>query len=389
MKKSIELLEQINAVKVEVKDLAENGDLTAAQDKMKELEDKQARYEILKAVEDAPIDAADLEEVVPINPIEEEPKDAIHEFAQAARNGFRVYNTAPTTNNEGSGIQGAYTVPDDIQTRILQWKEARFSLRTLVDSENVTTMSGARTFQKKATQTGFSKVNEGAAIGAKAGPQFERITYAIDKYAGYLPVTNELLADSDANIADTLIEWLGREAIATENSLILTAINTKSATSFTGIDSIKTAINVTLGQAYAGDVVIVTNDSGLNWMDTLKDDNNRYLLQPSINPAEPMQMYLCVGARRVPLIVIPNAILANDTTSGTKCPIIVGDLKEYCKIFDRQVLTILSSNIAKVGTGADALSAFEQDLTLFRGIMRLDCVVKDAGALVRGQLSLG
>ena len=389
MKKSIELLEQINSVKVEVKALAENGSIEDAEAKMKELEDMQKRYEIMKAVEDAPINEAELKEVVPVNPITEEPKDAIHEFAQAARSGFKVTNTAPTTNNEGSGIQGAYTVPEDIQTKINQWKEARFSLRTLVDSENVSTMSGARTFQKKATQTGFSSVNEGAAIGAKAGPQFERITYNITKYAGYLPVTNELLADSDANIANVLIEWLGREAIATENSLILTKINTKAATTFTGIDSIKNAINVTLGQAYAGDVVIVTNDSGLNWMDTLKDENNRYLLQPSINPVEPMQMYLAVGARRIPLIVVPNAILANDTTSGTKCPIIVGDLKEYCKIFDRAQLSILTSNIASVGSGDDALNAFEQDLTLFRGIMRLDCVVKDSGAIVRGLLSLG
>ena len=74
-------------------------------------------------------------------------------------------------------------------------------------------------------QTGFTKVGEGGKIGAKNTPQFERIDYEISKYAGYFPVTNELLADSDANIASTLIEWIGDEARVTENNLIMGQIN--------------------------------------------------------------------------------------------------------------------------------------------------------------------
>ena len=84
----------------------------------------------------------------------------------------------------------------------------------------------------------------------KNTPQFERIDYEISKYAGYFPVTNELLADSDANIASTLIEWIGDEARVTENNLIMDAIKTKKEVKLSGLDDIKKVLNVTLGSAF-------------------------------------------------------------------------------------------------------------------------------------------
>lgn len=63
---------------------------------------------------------------------------------------------------------------------------------------------------------------------------------------------------------------------------------------------------------------------------------------------------------------------------------IIGDLKEAVKFFDRKHLTIVSSNIAQAGE----LNAFEEDLTLFRAIEREDCKVKDAAAIVNGTITI-
>ena len=97
-------------------------------------------------------------------------------------------------------------------------------------------------------------------------------------------MTNELLADSDANIANTLIRWLGEQDIATRNRLILNIMKSKSATELANLDGIKKLINVTLGSAFKDTSKIVTNDDGLNWMDTLKDTNGRYLLKRIRHP---------------------------------------------------------------------------------------------------------
>ena len=365
-----DLLDQINEKKAQVKILAMENKIEEAEKAKDELQALQAKFDLLKDVEDETPVVAD--EVKPVA------TDAIHEFAEAARHRFM------NINKEGTGIDGGYTVPEDIQTRINRWREVEFSLQSLVSTEAVSTASGARTYVKKAAHTGFSSVAEAGKIGAKSGPQFERITYTITKYAGYLPVTNELLADSDAAISNLLIEWLGKEDVATRNALILAKIATKEQTALGDLDDIKEAINVTLGQVYAGNVTIVTNDDGLNYFDTLKDKNDRYLLSPDINPDSPFSMTLAVGARRIPVVVVPNAILA---TTDSKIPCIIGDLKEFVKIFDRQQLSIMTSNTAQVGSGGSALNAFEEDLTLFRGIMRLDAEVLDEDAIVNGYLT--
>ena len=373
----LELLDSINKKKAEVKNLAEQGKLEEAKAAKEELKKLQDKFDLLKDLEDAkepPKDAGGTPEgMVPLKA-----KDAEKAFADAARAGFK------NSMSEGSQADGGYTVPEDIQTRINTWREAKVSLMDLVDSENVTTNKGSRTYKKRAQQTGFTKVGEGGKIPGKNTPQFERMSYEIEKYAGYFPVTNELLEDSDANITQVLIEWIGDESRVTRNKIILATIAEKEKTTLTGLDDIKKALNVTLGQAFKPTSKIVTNDDGLQYLDTLKDKDGKYVLQP--DPAEPMKMVLCAGATRISVRVIPNADMPSDTSAAgkRKVPMIIGDLHEAVKFFDRKFLTITTSNIASAGT----LNAFEEDLTIFRAIEREDCRTKDLAAIVNGEIVL-
>jgi HK97 family phage major capsid protein len=94
-----------------------------------------------------------------------------------------------------------------------------------------------------------------------------------------------------------------------------------------------------------------------------------------------MELRLSVGARSIPVVQIPNEVLASD---GTKVPFIMGDLKEFMKEFDRAQLSIMQSTTAAIGS----FNAYEQDMTLFRAIMRADFVVKDNKAVVRGEITV-
>lgn len=369
--KLLNLLNQINAAKDEVKSLAEAGKIEDAKAKKAELIALQEQFDLLKDVLDAVPN-----NIVPV-PAVDPPHDAIHEFAQAARNRFR---NADTKNNETTAEDGGYTVPEDIQTKVNRWKEAEFTLRNLVSSENVTTLTGARTYMKKADHEGFATVAEAAKITGKTGPKFERIEYKIEKRGGFLAVTNELLADSDANISNFLIEWLGKESVATDNANILKLItegeNFATKENVDDLDTIKEIINVTLGQLYAANTTIVTNDDGLNWFDTLKDQNGRYLLSSDTNSASPFERRVAIGGRMIPLVVIPNAILKTGPEKGF--PMIIGDLKEAIRIYDRQQISIMTSNTAAIGE----FNAFEQDMTLFRATLRNDYKVLDKSAIV-------
>lgn len=375
-KKLLELLDKINNKKVEVRSLVDQGKIEeakAAKDELKKLQDE---FDILKDIDDTAV--TNLENNTNKGVNFNQKKDSVKEFADAARKGFR------NSMNEGTAADGGYTVPEDIQTRINERRTAKTSLIDLVDVENVTTNKGSRTFKKRTQQTGFTKIGEGGKLSAGSTPQFERMSYEIAKYAGYFPVTNELLEDSDANITDTLVTWIGDESRVTRNKIILGVIDQKAKTTIKSLDDIKEALNVTLGQAFKQTSCIVTNDDGLQWLDTLKNDRGEYLLQPS--PADPMKMVLCAGATTVPVKVIPNDDMPSDTTTKgtTKIPVIIGDLKEGIKFFDRKRLTLITSNIAVAGE----LNAFEEDLTLFRSIEREDCKTKDDAAFVNGVLTI-
>lgn len=348
----------------ENKDVAKANELLNEVDALKEEYETEKRLYELEKEENTPTD-----EELDDRESAKNAEDSLKQFGQDARNGFK---TNKGTMVEGTPADGGYTVPEDIQTRIQTYRDSKASLLDLVRVEKVKTNKGQRTFKKRAQQTGFTKVSEGGKITAGTTPQFERLSYEIEDYAGYFPVTNQLLADSDANIGATLIEWIGDESRVTANKLILAVaktFGTKELDVANPIDSIKEVLNVDLGSAFKGTSKIVTNDNGLQFLDTLKDADGKYLLQP--NPADPMKMQLCAGVTVIPVVVIPNADLPNDTT---KIPFIIGDLNEGIVYWDREQTSIKVSDTASIGT----LNAFEENLTLYRAIEREDVTKRDS-----------
>lgn len=296
--------------------------------------------------------------------------DAVKAFADAARRGFK-------SMNEGTVADGGYTVPEDIVTQIQHFRDAKASLLQLVTVVPVKTNKGARTFKARAQQTGFTKVGEGGKIGAGATPKFTRVAYEIEKYAGYFPVTAELLADTDANITGELTQWIGDESRVTANKLILAQINGKDTVEVKSMDDIMKILIVTLGAAFRDTAKIVTNDDGLLWLATLKDADDRYLLQP--NPSEPAKMQICVGGKAVPVEAYPNTDMPSDEDG---IPVVIGDLKEGIIYWDRQQMNIKTSDVAAIGD----LNAFEEDLVLFRAIEREDVTQRDTAAFVNGRI---
>lgn len=368
-----ELLDQINAKKTEVKKFVAENKIEEAKASKEELKSLQDKFDVLYDLYEE--EKENNEEAIKNKAKENNKENSIAEFANAARNGFRVNNKMTI----GSKPDGGYTVPEDILTAINTYRESKKSLKDLVTVEKVTTSKGSRTFKKRTQQTGFIKVGEGGKIGKGATPQFERLDYEIEKYAGYFPVTNELLADSDANITNTIIQWIGDESRVTANKLILNVIKTKTEIKLEGLNGIKKALNVTLGSAFKATSKIITNDDGLQYLDTLKDGNGRYILQA--DPITPMSMWLCAGATKVPVEVIPNSDMPS---TGNKAPFIIGDLKEGIVFWDRQLMSIKMSDIASIGD----LNAFEEDLTLFRAIEREVVTKKDEQAFVNGYIDI-
>ena len=378
-KKMRELKALMERKLAEAREALDSGDVTKSNELMSEYAKAKGEYESEKAVYEAE-KAAGLENTVKMETVKDVPKiapekSAFVKFGEAAKLGF------PKNLNETTDTEGGYTVPEDVVNTIYELRDAEFSLRDEVTVENVTTNKGKRTYKNRADMTGFVKVDEAGKIPKAEEPTFAIVEYLIEKYGGYFPVTNELLEDSVENIANVLVNWIAGESRATVNKNILDEIKTTftEATDLKDLDGIKKAVNVTLGAAFRGLIKIYTNDDGLQYLDTLKDQNGRYLLSP--NPVDPMQLTLGVGAQRIPIVVIPNAVLK---TEETKVPFIIGSMKDAIVFYERRGYNIKSSDTASV-TG---INAFEQDMTIWRALEREDVVTKDKGALVNGYITV-
>lgn len=280
---------------------------------------------------------------------------------------------------ESVEADGGYTVPEDIVTQVNHWPEIVYSFLDDISVENVSTNKGARTYQKKAQTEAFIDLDENGAITKKiAAPQFERVTYAIQDRAGFMPVSNDLIHDSDANINAIVVEWLSRANIATANEKILAIIKAKSQVAIEGgIAGIKKIVNVTLGQAYKSGAKIITNDDGLNYLDTLEDKNGRPLL--NADPTDSARLALRCGTVVVPVKVVPNSAFA---TEGTKIPFVIGDLKSGIRKYNRQSMSLKASDVAVLGD----FNAFAMNMTLIRAILRDDYKSLDADAYVYGYI---
>jgi HK97 family phage major capsid protein len=378
-KKMRDLLSKINSKKELVKSYmdGETKDVEKASSILDEIDELEKEY----AIEEK-LYKMEKEEN---EPSEEEIKDKDEKsVTKAFANGVRgLISKDFSGNNETTNADGGYTVPQDIVTKVEKLREVEESLIDLVTVKKVNTLSGRETYKKKGQYTGFSSIGEGGKIPKKGKVEFAKLDWKVTKYGGYMPVTNELLEDSDEDIEALMIEWLANESRVTRNNIILAVIAEKETVDLENMDGIKKAVTVTLGSAYKNSSVIITNDDGLNYLDTLKDENGRPMLNP--DPTDNAKLALRCGTVVVPVKAFSNETIPSDET---KAPFIIGDLKEAIKFFDRKSISLMVSNTATVGTGNDALNAFDEDLTLIRGIEREDAEMRDEDAFVNGYIDL-
>lgn len=378
-KKMREIMAQIQAKTAEAKSFmaeGENKDVAKATALMNEVDTLRTEYETEKRIFEAE-KAEGIGEADPHTGNGQEEKVALTGDQIVAKEVRSIMtHIADKDLQESVEADGGYTVPEDIVTRVNHWPEVVYSFLNDISVENVSTNKGARTYQKKADTEAFIDLDENGAITKKiTAPKFERITYAIQDRAGFMPVSNDLIHDSDANITAIVTEWLARANIATANEKILAIVKAKDQVALDGIKGIKTVVNVTLGQAYKSGAKIITNDDGLNYLDTLVDTNGRPMLNP--DPTDSAKMALRCGTVVVPVKVVPNKAMASE---GTKVPFIIGDLKAGIRKYNRQSMSLKASDVAVLGD----FNAFAMNMTLIRAILRDDYKQLDGDAYVYG-----
>nr|DAU15118.1 MAG TPA: major capsid protein [Caudoviricetes sp.] len=376
-----ELLNKINAKKAEIKALVADGKIEDATSAKEELKDLQKSFDILADLDDDDAQNAQQQAQQGAAQTAAGEKNGLAKqvkaFTNAIKAAWKKTDISPEDKevlnamSEGSDEDGGLTVPKDIKTKIKELRRSEDALETLVNVEHVTTNSGSRVIEREADQTPFDNVDEAAEFPDVSTPQFENVDYKIKKKGGILKVTQELLSDTAENIMNYLKKWIAKKAKATRNFMIIAKIKEICKgleVTVTGLDNLKDIFNVMLDPAIALGAVVVTNQSGFNFLDKLKDEKGNYILQK-----DPTQATKKLLFGEYPVIKLSNKTLQN---IDGKAPIICGDLKEAITIFDRETLTIDISNLVA--------GMWERDQTGIKVRERLDIQTVDADAVVMG-----
>lgn len=277
---------------------------------------------------------------------------------------IREFKDMVTSGKTGAG-NGGLTIPDDIQYAIHKLVRQFATLQNLVNVESVTTMTGSRTYEKLSDITPMSDLDdETAAIPDMDDPELTLIKYAIHRYAAIQTVTNSLLKDTVENILAWLSDWVAKKVTVTRNAKIIEAMGKPAKKpTIANFDDIKDLENNTLDPALMPSASFVTNQSGYNVLSKVKDAQGRYMLQRDVTQPD---VYRLDGKT---ITVIADKWLPD--VSGAH-PLYYGDLKQGITLYDREHMSLLSTNI---GAGA-----FEHDLYKVRVIDRFDVQVIDDGA---------
>lgn len=221
-------------------------------------------------------------------------------------------------------------IPEDIVTKTKMLPETVVDLRNLVQTVKVSTPTGKYPILKS-TEAVMHTVAELEANPDLDKPQFENVLYDVDTYRGQIPVSRESLDDSDEDLGALIARHIQRIVLNTANAKIVENLKTATAKTVKNLDEIKTIINTEFDPAY--NLQFVVSQSFYNEVDLMKDNEGRYLLQPSITAQSGKSL---LGLN---VTVLSDKLLAGAEAENKKVAFL-GDPAGFTSFFDRNEMAV-------------------------------------------------
>lgn len=218
-------------------------------------------------------------------------------------------------------------IPEDIKYQPEELPETFVDLKKFVNVQPVTTAAGSHPILNPAQETMVS-VEELEKNPELAKPKFTDIDYKVKTYRGQIPVSQESLDDSEANLANIVAQNNARQAVNTTNKYIADVMKSFEPVDTANLDDIKAIINKDIDPAY--NLSLVVSQSFYQALDTLKDKNGQYLLKQDITSPTGTVLF---GR---PVFIIKDELFGN---KGDK-KAFIGDLKYAVFFADRKQASV-------------------------------------------------
>lgn len=360
-----ELKEQVKTLTGEVRSLIDSKDIDGAKAKREEL--RQAK-EMLALEEEL-----EQEEIRDLQKQKEERKDDVkmenreQQTAKELRAIIKAATGKKVTEEErallaNNGQNGeGYILPATVSTKIVELIRQYKSMRDVVGHIPTSTLTGSfpvENFETVSELVDFAEDGTGELTEAK-DIKFKNVSYTLKEKGAFIALSNTLLNMTDNDLIGYVAKVFAKKAIITENKMAIASLGKdKTKKDLKDWKALKKSLNVDLDPAVLYGCVIVTNQDGFDYLDSLEDKMGRPILQP--NPADATKK-MFNGYR---IEVFSNSMLP---TVESKAPIFYGNLEEAVKIVDNGAYSFATSDQA----------GFLKNVTYARIIEHIDCVQVD------------
>lgn len=198
------------------------------------------------------------------------------------RNGLDAYiRSKGQTRDKFTTVEGGALVPDELMKPQLEEPYEELNLVPFVNVVKVNSGAGSMPVIKRATgkMTSVEELAENPELNI---PSFNDVDYKIVTYRGEIPISQEMIDDADYDVVGLIADSIELQELNTKNDQISAALKTLPASAVVGSDGLKKMKNVDMKQVYNKNARWIVSASMFNELDTLKDNEGRYLLQPDI-----------------------------------------------------------------------------------------------------------
>lgn len=317
LKKRDELAASVEGIENEEDLEAIEQEVNENEEEIKKLEDEKVNLE--KEIEDL---ENQLEELNRKKPGKGEKRNMVKNVE--VRDAINAYVKSKGQTRQGfTSVEGGALIPEELLTP-QKVPEDVIDLSKLVNVKPVNSGSGKYPVIKKSNSRMVS-VAELEKNPELAKPTITEVPYDIETYRGYIPVSQEVIDDADYDVTGLIAEEIADQELNTRNAAIAAVLKTAPAKTVTGLDGLKAVFNKDIKKVY--NVKAIISASLYNELDTLKDNNGRYLLQDDITVDSGKRLF----GKEV--------VVLDDTMIGAAEGDLVGfigDPKAFCTLFDRK-----------------------------------------------------
>lgn len=251
---------------------------------------------------------------------------------QGETRSFETYIKSRGEIRSGLTTAGAQAViPSEVVTPVFEGANAKQNLAQMATVKKVSTGSGKYPISIP-DPTKFLATKEELATIQDVNASVKDVAFTAKTFAGKIFLSNELIDDSAIDIKSEVQSQLQQLVLNTDNHNVISLLQTLVSKKAANVDDLKKIKNTAIDPAVLGSngSMVITNQDGYNYLDTLKDSQGRYLLSEDVTAQSGKTLF------GLPVVVVSNAVLP-DVTS--QFPVFIGNLPQAVAVFRRANIT--------------------------------------------------